>query len=64
MLLVISHCKLYQEANFITLDHQLQKHVLWTVDDVELELVASVRMTASRNVEESALTFLFYHQIR
>ena len=55
MLLVMSHRKLRQEANSITSDHQPQKHVLRTVDDVELELVASVMMTASHNVEGSPL---------
>ena len=37
MLLVISRRKLHQEANSITFDHQLQKHVLLTVDNVKLE---------------------------
>ena len=54
---MLSHRKLRQEANSIAFDHQPQKHVLRTVDDVELELVASVLMTASHNVERSPLIF-------
>ena len=57
MLLMMSHHKQRQEANFITLDHQQQKHVLRTVDDVELELVASVLMTTNRNVERITIDF-------
>ena len=52
---MILHRKLRQEANSKIFDHQPQKHVLRAVDDVELELVASVLMTASRNIEESRL---------
>ena len=55
MLLVMSHRKLRQEANSITLDHQQQKHILQTVNDVELKLVANVQMMTSRNVEGSPL---------
>ena len=57
MLLVKSHRKLRQEASSITLGHQPepQKNVLRIVDDVVLELVANVRMTATRNIEGSSL---------
>ena len=55
MWLVMSHRKLRQEANSITLDQQPQKHVLRTVDDAKLELIVSVRITSSHNVEGSQL---------
>ena len=55
IILVMLHSKQHQEEISTTLDHQLQKNVLRAVDDVELELVANVRMTSNHDVEESPL---------
>ena len=55
MLLIMADRKLHPEENSIALDHHPQKHVLRTGDDVKLELVASVLMTESHNVEGSPL---------